>query len=78
MDLPAMLADIAELVGCESPSADLAAVARSADTVSAVGRRLLGASPDRLVIDGRTHLRWRFGSPPSWSVGWPPDVTSGR
>jgi glutamate carboxypeptidase len=65
MDLPAMLADIAELVGCESPSADLASVARSADTVTAVGQRLLGASPDRIVIDGRTHLRWRFGAGPA-------------
>jgi len=60
-----MLADVAELVGCESPSADLAAVARSADTVSAVGQRLLGAPPERLVIDGRTHLRWRFGAGPA-------------
>ena len=35
--LPAMLADIQTLVTCESPSADLAAVARSADTTARVG-----------------------------------------
>jgi glutamate carboxypeptidase len=61
-DLPAMLADIAELVGCESPSSDLAAVAKSADVVSAAGERLLKTPPDRLIIGGRTHLRWRFGT----------------
>jgi glutamate carboxypeptidase len=59
--LPAMLADTEKLVGCESPSAVLDAVARSADTVAATGRQYLGTDPERLVIDGRTHLRWRFG-----------------
>lgn len=59
--LPAMLADIEALVTCESPSADLSAVARSADVVARIGSRLLGASPDRIVLDGRTHLRWRLG-----------------
>ena len=62
--LPAMLGDIGELVTCESPSADLAAVAASADVVSSVGERRLGAAPERLVIDGRTHLRWRLGGGP--------------
>lgn len=59
--LPAMLADIEELVSCESPSADLDAVARSADVVARVGERLLGAAPERIVLDGRTHLRWKLG-----------------
>ncbi len=59
--LPAMLADIEELVTCESPSADLDAVARSADVVARVGERRLGAAPERIVLDGRTHLRWRLG-----------------
>lgn len=62
--LPAMLGDLRTLVGCESPSADLAAVARSADAVAALGARLTGMPPDRLVVDGRTHLRWRFGPRP--------------
>ena len=63
--LPAMLADSEKLVGCESPSAVLDAVARSADVVAATGRQYLGTAPERLVIDGRTHLRWRFGEGPA-------------
>ncbi|MGW1364957.1 M20 family metallopeptidase [Streptomyces chartreusis] len=60
--LPAMLADLERLVRCESPSHDLAAVAHSADVVAAIGTERLGAAPERLVSDGRTHLRWRLGS----------------
>lgn len=63
--LPAMLDDLRELVCCESPSADLAALARSAAVVAAVGERLLGAKPELVVVQGRTHLRWRLGSGPS-------------
>src|SRR5690348_5662202 len=59
--LPAMLADIEALVTCESPSTDLAAVARSADVLAHVGTQRLGAAPERIVLDGRTHLRWRLG-----------------
>jgi len=65
-ELPAeLLADIRELVECESPSDDLAAVARSADVVARVGTARLGVAPERIVLDGRTHLRWRLGSDPS-------------
>jgi glutamate carboxypeptidase len=60
--LPEILDDTAELVTCESPSSDLAAVAASADVVARLGRRLLGAEPERVVLDGRAHLRWRTGS----------------
>ncbi|MBD3915653.1 M20 family metallopeptidase [Nocardioides hwasunensis] len=60
-----LLADIRELVECESPSDDLAAVARSADVVSAVGTARLGTPPERIVLDGRTHLRWRLGGAPT-------------
>jgi glutamate carboxypeptidase len=63
--LPAMLADIEELVRCESPSADLAAVAASADVVARVGGRMLGVLPERIVLDGRSHLRWRLGDGPA-------------
>ena len=62
-DLELVLADIETLVSCESPSDDLEAVSRSADVVAALGERLLGIAPERIVIDGRTHLRWRFGDP---------------
>lgn len=63
--LPAMLADIEALVTCESPSADLSAIASSADLVARIGTGRLGVSPERIVIDGRTHLRWRLGAEPS-------------
>ncbi|WP_199439747.1 M20/M25/M40 family metallo-hydrolase [Umezawaea beigongshangensis] len=63
--LPALLADVEALVTCESPSSDLAAVAASADVVARVGTRRLGAAPERIVLDGRTHLRWRLGDGPS-------------
>ncbi|WP_055701253.1 MULTISPECIES: M20 family metallopeptidase [Streptomyces] len=58
-----MLADLEELVVCESFSADHDAVARSADVVAAQGTRHLGAPPERVVVDGVTHLRWTFGTP---------------
>ncbi|SMC66068.1 M20/M25/M40 family metallo-hydrolase [Kibdelosporangium aridum] len=60
-----LLADIQDLVTCESPSTDLAAVAASADAVARVGARRLDVSPERIVLDGRTHLRWRFGDGPA-------------
>jgi glutamate carboxypeptidase len=63
--MPAILADIEVLVTCESPSADLAAVARSAEVVTRVGIDRLGVAPERIVLDGRTHLRWRFGDGPA-------------
>jgi glutamate carboxypeptidase len=59
--LPAMLADIEALVRCESPSADLTAVAESADVVARVGTARLGVPPEQIVLKGRTHLRWRLG-----------------
>jgi glutamate carboxypeptidase len=68
--LPAILADIEELVRCESPSADLAAVAASADVVARVGSRLVGSAPERIVTDGCTHLRWRLGGA-SWGEELP-------
>ncbi len=65
IDLSGLLADLQTLVECESPSSDLAAVARSADVVAQVGTVRLGVAPERIVIDGRTHLRWRLGTGPS-------------
>lgn len=59
-----LLNDIERLVCCESPSTDLAAVARSAEVTAEVGAALLGSPPERIVLDGRTHLRWRLGSGP--------------
>jgi len=65
MDLNLILADLRELIECESPSSDHAAVARSAEVVARVGTARLGAEPERIVIDGVTHLRWRLGNGPS-------------
>lgn len=61
--LDAMLADLEELVTCESFSDDHAAVARSGQVVAAQGRRLLDAAPRTLTLDGITHVRWTFGTP---------------
>jgi glutamate carboxypeptidase len=63
--LDSLLADARALIECESPSTDLDAVARSADVVARVGAARLGEQPERIVLDGRTHLRWRFGARPS-------------
>ncbi|MGH3189069.1 MAG: M20 family metallopeptidase [Streptosporangiaceae bacterium] len=63
--LPRMLADITELVNCESPSSDAAALARSAETAARLGERLLCRAPDRYVIGGIPHLRWHWPSRPS-------------
>jgi glutamate carboxypeptidase len=63
--LPRMLADIIEVVSCESPSSDAAALARGADTVAGLGERLLGRTPERYVIGGTPHLRWHWASRPS-------------
>lgn len=60
--LPAMLADIEELLLLESPSSDLAAVAASAELVAEVGARRGLGRPELLVVDGRTHVRWCLGS----------------
>jgi glutamate carboxypeptidase len=62
--LPAMLADLEDLVSCESPSADLAAVAAGAERVARQGTRALGVEPEVLEVEGCTHLRWRLGSGP--------------
>ncbi|MGW4101827.1 M20 family metallopeptidase [Streptomyces sp. NPDC004976] len=60
-----MLTGLETLIRSESPSADLDAVAASADVVSEVGTDLLGVRPERIVAEGRTHLRWRLGGGPS-------------
>ncbi len=63
--LPQMLDDVRGLVECESPSEDLGAVAAAAESVSRLGRRILGVEAERIVIDGRTHLRWMLSDEPA-------------
>ncbi|WP_194891887.1 M20/M25/M40 family metallo-hydrolase [Catenulispora pinisilvae] len=61
--LPELLADIGELVTCESPTSDIAAGLRCAELVDALGARLLGPKAERIAdAAGRVHLRWRFGA----------------
>lgn len=57
----AIAGTIRRFVECESPSSDQAAVALSADVVATLGEELLGAAPERIVLDGVTHVRWHFG-----------------
>ena len=60
-----LLADLEELVSCESPSADLAAVRRSADLIAELVQRRLGVSAELVEVDGCSHLRFRFGPGPN-------------
>jgi glutamate carboxypeptidase len=58
-----LVADVEELVTCESPSSDLAALAKCGDRVEALALRRVGVAPKRVVVGDRTHLRWEFGRP---------------
>ena len=60
--LPALVDDVRELVGTESPTADQAAVSTCAKVVADLGTRLTGAAPEWLDAAGRPQLRWRFGA----------------
>jgi glutamate carboxypeptidase len=62
--LPVMLDELGELVRRESPSADFAALERSAEAVAALGQRLTGCAPEIIADAGPTHLRWTFGTGP--------------
>jgi len=50
------------LVTAESPTSDPGAVAACGRLVSEAAAGLIGEKPEEIVVDGRTHLRWRFGS----------------
>ncbi len=87
-----MVDELAALVECESPSGDLAALVTAADVVADLGALHLCERPERVAVDGRTHLRWRFSAAAKvvvvghldtvWPVGtlsgWPFDVIDGR
>lgn len=57
-----MVADLGKLVEIESPSLDVGAVTRCADVVEELGLALVGRRADRIVVQDRPHLRWRFGT----------------
>ncbi|GAA2042410.1 M20 family metallopeptidase [Agromyces tropicus] len=59
--LASVLDDSRELIGCESPSSDRAAVARSAEVVAAIGSETIGVTGDIVVTGEATHVRFRFG-----------------
>lgn len=59
--LPEMVEALEALVVSESPSANPAACEACASVADGLALRLLGSSGERVVVDGRTHLRWRFG-----------------
>ena len=63
--LPVLLDDLERLVRCESPSADLDAVRRSAELIAEIGTARLGVAPEPVEIDCCSHLRWRFGPGPN-------------
>ncbi|GAB3557836.1 M20 family metallopeptidase [Spelaeicoccus albus] len=55
------LSDLSRCIRCESPSSNKEAVLASARLIAEIGTARLGTAPDEIVVDGRTHLRWRFG-----------------
>lgn len=62
--LPDLVDDLERLVRAESPSADAAALSRSADLVAEIGERYLQISGERITRDETPHLVWRLGDGP--------------
>ncbi|WP_232660789.1 M20/M25/M40 family metallo-hydrolase [Pseudonocardia sp. TRM90224] len=58
-----MVDDLAALVGCESPSDDLAATAACADVLTKLTADLFPSAPEVIERGGRKHLCWRGGGP---------------
>lgn len=87
-----MVADLERLVVAESPSNDPAACAACAEEVQRLARGLIGTEGEVVRVDGRIHLRWRFGGTPRvlllchydtvWPLHtldrWPFEVVDGR
>lgn len=59
---PEMVAALQRLVEAESPTDDPGAAAACADVARALAKEIIGDEGERIDVDGRTHLRWRFGS----------------
>src|SRR5262245_36779899 len=59
--LPEMVEALEALVEAESPSADPKACESCASVADGIALQTFGRSAERLIVDGRTHLRWRFG-----------------
>jgi glutamate carboxypeptidase len=74
--LPWMTSLLEELVSCESPSSDPQATRQCQDLFAEVVLNRLGATPERIEVDGITHHRWTWGSPKVLVLGhldtvWP-------
>src|SRR4051812_17246019 len=57
-----MLGLLEALVTAESPTSEPGAVAACGRLVTEAAADLIGENPVEVVVDGRTHLLWRFGS----------------
>jgi len=91
-DEPLMVEQLRDLVNAESPTADLEAVGACAALIEGMGTSSLGIAPERVIVDGRTHLRWRLGGSPRvllvghfdtvWPSGtlarWPFNIEDGK
>jgi glutamate carboxypeptidase len=86
--LPAMVEALEALVEAESPSADPKACESCAFVADGLALHTVGRTAERLIVDGRMHLRWRFGPQPRvllvghldtvWPIGtvarWPFEI----
>jgi glutamate carboxypeptidase len=82
---------LAELVSCESPSAETIALARCAALLDDIGTEVYGRPAERMTAGGRPHLLWPAATPRPvlilghfdtvWPLGtladWPYTVTDG-
>jgi glutamate carboxypeptidase len=59
--VPEMVEALAALVAAESPSVDREACAACAAVADDLSLQIVGRRAERVVVDGRTHLRCRFG-----------------
>src|SRR6476619_3902034 len=89
---PAMVDALRALVETESPTADPDACRACVGVADELAAELLGSRGETLEVDGRVHLRWRFGGATRvllighldtvWPVGtlarWPFEVRGGR
>jgi glutamate carboxypeptidase len=56
-----MVEALGALVEAESPTSDLVATNSCLDVVESLAEGLIGSGGERVTIEGRSHLLWRFG-----------------
>ncbi len=61
LNLGEMLDDLASLVNCESPSRDIDALRRSAETLASIIERRLGTRPALVDSPAGPHVHWKGG-----------------